>query len=90
LAVKVATKSFEVKSESENQVIDITDDVREAVSEGRLTSGVATVFVVGSTAAMTTMEYEPGLAVDFPAMLERVAPKSGVEPGHFSTHSAGN
>ena len=90
MAVKVATKSFEVKSESENQVIDITDEVRQAVSDGRLTSGVATVFVVGSTAAITTMEYEPGLVSDFPAMLGRVAPKSGVEYEHQRRWHDGN
>ena len=90
MAVKVATRGFEVKSERENQVIDITDDVRHAVSEGGLTSGVATVFVVGSTAAITTMEYEPGLARDFPEMLERVAPKGGVEYEHQRRWRDGN
>jgi secondary thiamine-phosphate synthase enzyme len=90
MAVKVVTRSFEVKSEGEDQVIDITEEVRQVVSAGRLASGVATVFVVGSTAAMTTMEYEPGLAVDFPEMLERVAPKSGVEYEHQRRWHDGN
>jgi len=90
MAVKVVTRSFEVKSEGENQVIDITEEVRQVVSAGRLASGVATVFVVGSTAAMTTMEYEPGLAMDFPEMLERVAPKSGVEYEHQRRWHDGN
>ena len=90
MAVKVVTESFEVKSEDENQVIDITDKVRQAVSEGRLSSGVATVFVVGSTAALTTMEYEPGLALDFPEMLKRVAPKDGIEYEHQRRWHDGN
>jgi secondary thiamine-phosphate synthase enzyme len=90
MAVKVVTRSFEVKSEGEDQVIDITDEVRQVVSAARLASGVATVFVVGSTAAMTTMEYEPGLAMDFPEMLERVAPKSGVEYEHQRRWHDGN
>jgi secondary thiamine-phosphate synthase enzyme len=90
MAVKVVTRSFEVKSEGEDQVIDITEEVRQVVSAGRLASGVATVFVVGSTAAMTTMEHEPGLAVDFPEMLERVAPKSGVEYEHQRRWHDGN
>jgi len=88
MAVKVVTRSFEV--EGEGQVIDITDEVRQVVSAGRLASGVATVFVVGSTAAITTMEYEPGLAMDFPEMLERVAPKSGVEYEHQRRWHDGN
>jgi secondary thiamine-phosphate synthase enzyme len=44
------------------------------VREANLTRGVVTVFVSGSTAAVTTIEYEPGLVKDFPDMLERVAP----------------
>jgi secondary thiamine-phosphate synthase enzyme len=90
MAVKVVTRSFEVESEGENQVIDITGDVRKAVSSGRLTSGVATVFMVGSTAAITTMEYEPGLVKDFTEMLERVAPKNGVEYEHQKRWHDGN
>jgi len=73
--MKVATKSFEVGSKGEDDMIDITGDVREAVHAGKLTNGLATVFVVGSTAAVTTIEYEPGLAKDFPKMLDRAAPK---------------
>jgi secondary thiamine-phosphate synthase enzyme len=76
MVVKVVTRSFEVKSKVENQVFDITGDVRKAVAAGGLSDGVATVFVVGSTAAITTIEFEPGLVSDFPAMLDRVAPKS--------------
>jgi secondary thiamine-phosphate synthase enzyme len=90
MAVKVVTRSFEVKSEGENQVIDVTDEVGQAVTEGMLASGVATVLVVGSTAAITTMEYEPGLAMDFPEMLERVAPKDGVEYEHQRRWHDGN
>jgi secondary thiamine-phosphate synthase enzyme len=90
LAVKVVTRSFEVETEGENQVVDITGDVREAVASGKLTSGVATVFLVGSTAAITTVEYEPGLVKDFPAMLERVAPERGVEYEHQRRWHDGN
>jgi len=90
MAVKVATRSFEAKSRSENEVLDITSDVREAVAASGLSNGLATVFVVGSTAAITTIEYEPGLIKDFPAMLERAAPKSGVEYEHQRRWHDGN
>jgi secondary thiamine-phosphate synthase enzyme len=90
MAVKAVTRTFEVKSAGENQVIDITGDVQEALSTGELSSGVATVFVVGSTAAITTMEWEPGLVEDFPAMLERAAPKKGVEYEHQRRWHDGN
>jgi len=45
---------------------------------------------VGSTAAITTMEFEPGLVKDFPAALERAAPKSGVEYEHQRRWHDGN
>ena len=90
MALKVVTKTFEVKTRNENEVVDITGDVHEASAASGLSHGVATVFVVGSTAAITTMEYEPGLINDFPEMLERVAPKSGVEYEHQRRWHDGN
>ncbi len=86
----VHTKEFQVKTTSENQVVDITKDVQRAVSAGGISNGLATVFVVGSTAAITTIEYEPGLISDFPATLERVAPKTGVEYEHQRRWHDGN
>lgn len=88
--MKVATRDFEVRSRNENEVLDITGKVRDAVSGAGLSNGVATVFVVGSTAAITTIEYEPGLVKDFPEMLERVAPKTGVEYEHQKMWHDGN
>jgi len=70
------TKRLELATDAENDIVDMTEKVQQAVEESGLKSGIATVFVPGSTAAVTTMEYEPGLTKDFPAMLERVAPKS--------------
>jgi len=72
----VFTKHLELSTAAENDIIDITGEVQQAVEESRLDVGVATVFVPGSTAAITTIEFEPGLANDFPEMLERVAPKN--------------
>jgi secondary thiamine-phosphate synthase enzyme len=90
MAVKVATKRFEVKSRNEGEVLDITREVSEAVASSGFSDGVATVFVVGSTAAVTTMEFEPGLVNDFPEMMERVAPKSGVGYEHQRRWHDGN
>jgi secondary thiamine-phosphate synthase enzyme len=90
MPVKVVAKSFEVKSRSENEVVDITGDVQEALAASGLSNGLANVFVVGSTAAITTMEYEPGLIKDFPTMLERAAPKEGVEYEHQRRWHDGN
>jgi secondary thiamine-phosphate synthase enzyme len=71
----VLTKRLKLTTRAENDVVDITEKVQQAVAQSRLDDGVVTVFVPGSTAAVTTMEYEPGLARDFPEMLERLAPR---------------
>jgi len=71
----ILTKRIELRTKAEDDILDITGEVQEAVEESGLVAGVVTVFVPGSTAAVTTIEFEPGLAKDFPAMLERVAPK---------------
>lgn len=80
----VVTRHVEVRSRAENDVIDITKDLQKAVRDSGLKDGIATVFVSGSTAAVTTMEYEPGLIEDFPGMLERVSPR-GIPYEHQKT-----
>src|SRR5438876_1117957 len=56
---------------------DITDRVQTAVAEAGVGEGQATAFVRGSTAAITTMEYEPGGVHDLQALLERLVPTRG-------------
>jgi secondary thiamine-phosphate synthase enzyme len=75
LPVPIITRRVNLTTKSENDVIDITEKVQRAVEQSGIDEGMATIFVPGSTAAVTTMEYEPGLAKDFPDMLERVAPR---------------
>ncbi len=90
MTMKVVTRSFEVDSRGEDDVIDITESARDAITSCSLSNGVATIFVLGSTAAVTTIEYEPGLRKDFPQMLERVAPKAGVAYEHEKRWHDGN
>jgi secondary thiamine-phosphate synthase enzyme len=71
----VATKYVNLQTRGEVDILDITDDVAKAVEEAGFKDGIVTVFVQGSTGAVTTIEYEPGLLKDFPSMLERVAPR---------------
>lgn len=80
----VVTRHVELRSRAENDVVDITKDVQKAVRDSGLKNGIATVFVSGSTAAVTTMEFEPGLVEDFPRMLERVSPP-GITYEHQNT-----
>ena len=56
------TNRFQVQTQGNNHVLNITDAVAQAIERAGLTSGVATVFVIGSTAGISTTEYEPGLA----------------------------
>ncbi len=70
----VITKQIKISSKSENDIIDITNQVADAISESGISNGTITVFVSGSTGAITTIEYEPGLVKDFPEMLSRISP----------------
>jgi len=87
--MKATTKKIQIKSKLENDIIDITDKVSQVVRESQIESGAVIVFVVGSTAAITTIEYEPGLKKDFPEMLSRLAPRE-IEYAHDNTWHDGN
>ena len=59
-------------------ILDLTGDVQQVVAQSGIRLGQATLMVVGSTAALTTLEYEPGLVEhDLVAALERIAPERG-------------
>ena len=72
----VKTKQLSIHTGGEGDILDITRDVTEVVAKTKLKNGIVTVFVSGSTGALSTIEYEPGLLKDFPNMLERIAPKN--------------
>lgn len=72
MAVFTRTLSFETQGRSD--MIDITDRVRQEIASGNIDEGIVTIFVPGSTASITTVEYEPGLIKDLPKALERIAP----------------
>ena len=74
----VKTGQIQVQTRGNNHVIDITDDVRRILDGSGINAGVVTVFNVGSTAGITTTEFEPGLANhDIEAAFERIAPANG-------------
>lgn len=87
--MKVITKIVQLRPSKENDVIDFTEQTSEALKESKLENGLVTVFVSGSTAAITTIEYEPGLKHDFPKMLSRIVPKN-VQYHHDDTWHDGN
>jgi secondary thiamine-phosphate synthase enzyme len=61
-----------------NQILNITPQVGQAVSEAGVRVGVAHLFVAGSTAALTTIEYEPGAVKDLQQALDQIAPMDAV------------
>jgi len=87
--MSVITYTITVISKGGNDVIDITRESEEAVKAGKLQNGILTIFVSGSTAAITTIEYEPGLKKDFPKMLDRLVPRD-IEYQHNNTWHDGN
>ena len=80
---------IQIESRAKNDMIDITDQTSKAIKESELKNGIITAFVSGSTAALTTIEYEPGLKYDFPQMLSRIVPKD-IEYKHNNTWHDGN
>ena len=74
---KVSTHNHVVDTRGQSDAHDITAAVERAVRESALVSGIATVFVVGSTAGITTIEFEPGAIADLNAVFETLAPQNG-------------
>jgi len=76
--MKVVSEQISLKTKGEVDMVDITPKVMGVVENRQIKNGIAIVFVPGSTAAVTTIEYEPGLLTDFPSMLEKTAPRNAV------------
>jgi len=85
----VITMTIQVQSAGEGDLINLTEQTTKIVEQSKVVDGIATVFISGSTAALTTIEYEPGLKHDFPEMLSRVAPRN-IEYEHDNTWHDGN
>ena len=67
---------IQVATRGNSQVIDINEQVKQVVADSRIHNGLACIFAVGSTAAVTTTEAEPGLLNhDLKALCERIAPQ---------------
>ena len=80
----VHTAVLRLQTEGEGQIIDLTPGLESALRSAGVDDGVLTVFVTGSTAAVTTMEYEPGGVQDLREALERLVPRSRPEGGDYA------
>ncbi len=85
----IITRSISLETRGDCDIIDITDQVEQQVAGADIDSGVTTVFVAGSTAGITTIEYEPGLIADLQSMWQRLIPK-GIAYDHDRRWGDGN
>jgi secondary thiamine-phosphate synthase enzyme len=74
--MKVQTTKLTEKTQGFCDIIDITPKVQQQIQAEKIQNGLATLFVPGSTAGLTTIEYEPGLVKDLKEVLERLIPSN--------------
>ncbi len=85
----VYTEHFLINTRGFTDIIDITEKVKAAVYQHNLKEGNVVVALAGSTASITTIEYEPGLVKDLPDVLDEIAPMDK-EYHHDDTWHDGN
>jgi len=78
-----------LRTSAKDEVIDLTDRVQDIVSKSGVENGLACIFVAGSTAAITTVEFEPGLVKDLNETMDRLYPK-GIDYEHHKRWGDGN
>ena len=83
------TDGFTISTRGFTDIVDITPEVKRILQESELSEGTVLLFVSGSTAGITSIEYEPGLLKDLPEAFEKVAP-TGVTYHHDATWGDGN
>jgi len=72
--MKIITDYISLSTKGFTDIIDITSQVAGIIKRSGAESGTATIFISGSTAGVTTIEYEPGLLKDLPEAFEKIAP----------------
>jgi len=87
--VTVYSTELRITTRREGELVDLTNQVSEAVKDSGVSEGMCLLFVPGSTGALSTVEYEPGLMQDIPEALERLAP-SGKDYAHNRTWGCDN
>jgi len=85
----IVTDTVQVSTRGDDEIVDLTAKVQAVLTRHGYREGQALVFVSGSTAALTTVEYEPGLLQDLPAAFERIAPR-GIRYHHEEAWHDGN
>jgi secondary thiamine-phosphate synthase enzyme len=73
--MKITTNEIIKKTKGNCEIVNLTDDIIDLLNESGMKQGQCTVFSIGSTSAITTMEYEPGLIKDIPKFLDEIIPQ---------------
>lgn len=87
--MEIITTSINIETKGNNDIIDITDDIQSIINQYNFVEGNALIFVAGSTAGVTTIEYEPGLRKDYPDFFEKIIPQN-IRYHHDDTWHDGN
>ncbi|NOY79326.1 MAG: YjbQ family protein [Calditrichaeota bacterium] len=74
--MEIIFETITKETRGNTDIIDITPDVREKIGQSSLRQGSVLLFVPGSTGALTTIEYEPGLLQDLPEFFEQIIPSN--------------
>jgi secondary thiamine-phosphate synthase enzyme len=89
IIMRTYREEYQFPTQGDGTIVDLTGAVRSILGSSGISEGQLTVFVPGSTGAVTTIEYEPGLLEDLPGLFERLVP-SGVSYRHDLTWGDGN
>jgi secondary thiamine-phosphate synthase enzyme len=84
--IAIVTDSIRLETRGEADIADLTPQIQRLLDEHGFREGQALVFIPGSTAGLTTIEYEPGLLEDFPDAFERIAPRAARYAHHEQWH----
>ena len=85
----IATKRIQINTDGQGDTINVTTDIVREVNNSGVSSGIVTVFIPGSTAGISAIEYEPGLMSDIKVMWERLVP-SNITYEHDKAWGDGN
>lgn len=87
--MKIISEIINKKTGGNTEIINITDDIREILKNSGIENGLCTVFCIGSTGGITTIEYERGLIKDLPEFLNQIIPQNK-KYHHDATWGDGN
>jgi secondary thiamine-phosphate synthase enzyme len=87
--LRIVTDSLSISTKGNTDIVDVSGHVAAIVKKHKFTEGSATIFISGSTAGITTLEFEPGLRDDLPEAFEKIAP-IGQLYHHDATWGDGN